>query len=298
MANFGKIKKNGIASLIKNDICKCREEDAEHPERAGENRVTVFYRNKEGNVIYGTVKNWDDYKVVQNAVSIRMNDRLKNCKDVMQRGDIVGAGSLICHVPEDVKEEDVKKFLYGFKKYCIEKFGMENMLMVAEHHHETRIHSQAYFMPIVHDKKDGQEKLCAKEFFVRRLYQELHDELNEYMDKHMGYHVSILLDEENPKKRKNSKSVNTLKIRTMKKEIRLIRKEMKELQKKAKWFSDELAKLEGRLNKIYEEYPEARRVRGSKRQPSDEDLDKRYKIATNPIQVEQNTGRQQSLSLQ
>ena len=72
---------------------------------------------------------------------------------------------------------------------------------------------------------------------------------------------------------------------------------MKELQKKAKWFSDELAKLEGRLNKIYEEYPEARRVRGSKRQPTAEELDKRYNIVTNPIQVEQTTGRQQGILL-
>ncbi len=296
MANFEKIKKNGIASLIKNDICKCREEDAEHPERAGENRVTVFYRNKEGNVTYGKVKKWDDYKVVQNAVDVRMRDRLKNCKDVMQRGNIVGAGSLICHVPEDVKEEDVQKFLDGFKNYCIEKFGMENMLMVAEHHHENRIHSQAYFMPIVHDKKDGKEKLCAKEYFVRPLYQTLHDDLNKYMDNYLGYHVSVLLDEDNPKKRKNSKSVNTLKIRTLKKEIREIRKQMKELQKKAKWFSDELAKLEGRLNKIYEEYPETRRVRGIKRQPTGEELEKRYNISAHPIQVEQNRERQHTMT--
>ncbi len=299
MANYGKIKKNGIASLIKNDICKCRMEDAEHPERADENRVTVFYRDKNsGNITYGKVKIWNDYKVVQNAVDIRMRDRLKECKDVMQRGNIVGAGSLICHVPEDVKDEDVQKFLNGFRNFCIEKFGMENMLMVAEHHHETRIHSQAYFLPIVRDKKSGQEKLCAKEYFVRSLYQTLHDELNAYMDNHMGYHVSIKLDDDNPKKRKNSMSVNTLKIRTLKKEIRQIRKEMKELQKKAKWFSNELAKLEGRINKIYEEYPETRRVRGTKRQPTADDLEKRYNITMNPIQVEQTTGRQHDISLQ
>ena len=67
---------------------------------------------------------------------------------------------------------------------------------------------------------------------------------------------------------------------------------MKELQKKAKWFSNELAKLEGRMNKIYEEYPETRRVRGSKRQPTADDLDKRYNIAANPIQIEQSTNRE------
>jgi uncharacterized coiled-coil DUF342 family protein len=93
-------------------------------------------------------------------------------------------------------------------------------------------------------------------------------------------------------------SVNTLKIRTLKKEIRQIRKEMKELQKKAKWFSNELAKLEGRINKIYEEYPETRRVRGTKRQPTADDLEKRYNITMNPIQVEQTTGRQHDISLQ
>lgn len=291
MANLGKIKKNGIASLIKNDICKCRTEDAEHPERVDKNKVTVFYRkNGDGELIYGKVKKWDNYKVVQNAVDVRMRDRLQNCKDVLRRGDIVGAGSLICHVPEDIHPEDEQKFLDGFLQFCIAKFGKENMLMVAEHHHEHRIHSQAYFMPIVKDKT-GQEKLCAKEYFTRSLYQTLHDDLNKYMDNYLGYHVSIILDVDNPKKRKNSKSVNTLKIRTLKKEIRQIRKEMKELQKKAQWFSDTLAKLEGRLNKIYEEYPETRRVRGSKRQPTAEDLDKRYHIATHPIQVEQRNSR-------
>ena len=40
MANLGKIKKSGIMSLIKNDICACRPEDAEHPERADENSAT------------------------------------------------------------------------------------------------------------------------------------------------------------------------------------------------------------------------------------------------------------------
>lgn len=298
MANLGKIKKSGIMSLIKNDICACRPEDAEHPERADENRVTVFYRNKEGNVTYGKVKKWDNYKLVQHAVDMRTRDRLANCKEIMHRGNIVGAGSLICHVPEDVRQEDVQKFLDGFLQYCIQKFGKDNMLMVAEHHHEHRVHAQAYFLPIVRDKKNGQEKLCAKEYFTRSLYQTLHDDLQVYMDKYMGYATSIILDEESSKKRKNTKSVNTLKIRTLKKEIRQIRKEIKELQRKSKWFANELAKLEGRLNQIYEEYPETRRVRGTKRQPTADDLEKRYNIATNPIQVEQTTGRQHDISLQ
>lgn len=291
MANLGKIKKNGIMSLIKNDICSCRD-DAEHPEQAEQNKVTLFYTDKNGSLKFGTVKDWRNYKVVQNFVDKRMRERLQDCKDVMRRGDIVGAGSLICHVPLDVREEDTQKFLDGFRDFCIQKFGRENMLMVAEHHHEHRNHSQAYFMPIVRDEKTGQEKLCAKDFFRRELYQSLHIELNQYMDNHMGYHVSIELDEDDPKKRKNAMSVNSLKIKTLKQEIRKIKKELKELQKKAKWFSDELAKLEGRLNKIYEEYPETRRVRGSKRQPTSADLDKRYNIAAHPIEVEQSTNRE------
>ncbi len=298
MANLGKIKKVAIASLIKNDICSCRD-DAEHPEQAEQNKVTLFYTDKNGSLKFGTVKDWRNYKVVQNFVDKRMRERLQDCKDVIRRGDIVGAGSLICHVPLDVHEEDTQKFLDGFRDFCIQKFGRENMLMVAEHHHEHRVHAQAYFVPIVHDKKTGQEKLCAKDFFTRTLYQTLHDDLQVFMDKYMGYTTSIILDEDNPRKRKNSMSVNTLKIRTLKKEIRLIRKEMKELQKKAKWFSDELAKLEGRLNKIYEEYPETRRVRGSKRQPTAEDLDKRYKIDTHPIEVGSGTNeRTSSITLQ
>ena len=237
--------------------------------------------------------------MVQHAVDMRTRDRLANCKEIMHRGNIVGAGSLICHVPEDVRQEDVQKFLDGFLQYCIQKFGKDNMLMVAEHHHEHRVHAQAYFLPIVRDKKNGQEKLCAKEYFTRSLYQTLHDDLQVYMDKYMGYATSIILDEESSKKRKNTKSVNTLKIRTLKKEIRQIRKEIKELQRKSKWFANELAKLEGRLNQIYEEYPETRRVRGTKRQPTADDLEKRYNIAaTNPIQVEQTTGRQHDISLQ
>lgn len=292
MANLAKIKRNGIMSLIKNDICACRPDDAEHPELATENNVTVFYRKKDGNLAYGKVKNWDDYKLVQHAVDMRMRDRLASCKEIMHRGDVVGAGSLICHVPEDVRQEDVQKFLDGFLQYCIQKFGKDNMLMVAEHHHEHRVHAQAYFLPIVRDKKNGQEKLCAKEYFTRSLYQTLHDDLQVYMDKYMGYSTSILLDEESSKKRKNTKSVNTLKIRTLKKEIRQIRKEIKELQRKSKWFANELAKLEGRLNQIYEEYPETRRVRGTKRQPTEADLDKRYNIAAHPIEVEQSTNRE------
>lgn len=305
MANLGKIKKVAIASLIKNDICSCRD-DAEHPEQAEQNKVTIFYTDKNGSLKFSTVKNWRNYKVVQSFVDKRMRERLQDCKDVMRRGDIVGAGSVICHVPLDVHEEDTQKFLDGFRDFCIQKFGRENMLMVAEHHHEHRNHSQAYFMPIVRDKKTGQEKLCAKDFFRRELYQSLHMELNQYMDNHMGYHVSIELDEDDPKKRKNAMSVNSLKIKTLKQEIktlkqeiRKIKKEWKEMQVKAEYFREKLAELEGRINQIYAEYPETRRVRGSRRKPSSEDLEKRYKIDTHPIEVGSGTNeRTSSITLQ
>jgi hypothetical protein len=310
MANFGKIKKVGIPALVKYDICKCRG-DAEHPELAGHNKIILFY-TKNDTVVYGSMKQWDNYKLAQEYIEKRMQDRLKGCKDVMRRGNIVGAGSLVCHVPEDVRAGDEQKFLDGFRDFCILKFGMKNMLAIAEHHHEHRVHAQAYFLPIVHDKKTGQEKLSAKEYFRRELYQTLHDELNEYMDRCLGYHVSIIRDADDPKKRKNTRSVNTLKINTLTKKIRKleaelkkeresinakIEKEQKKFDKKIAWLMSELSEAEGILNEIYEEMPSARqRFRGSKNKPTNDDIEKRYRASNTTYEIDyasQNKERQQ-----
>ena len=274
MANLGKIKMQSINSLIRNDICKNREPEKNntkkmenHPELEHENRVFVYVTNDD-KVERRIVKDWKDYKHVQRRVRERMKQRLVNCKDVMNRKDIIGMSSLIFQIPLDVRPGDERKCFDIARNYCEERYGKDKMLLVAEHCHEHRRHVQLYWMPIVYDEKIKQEKLCAKEFHRRKLYANLHDDFQKYMDEKLGYHVTVQLDEDAEKKKKNTKSVNTLKIKTLKNEIRKLQKQIKDLVKKSNWFSKELAEAEAALEDIKKAYPQeyaqltARRKRG------------------------------------
>lgn len=270
VANLGKIKMKNINSLIRNDICKNREPEKNntkkmenHPELEHENRVFV-YATQDDKVVLKMLKDWKNYKHVQRRVRERMKQRLVNCKDVMNRNDIIGMSSLIVQIPKDIRVGDERKFFEGVRDFCESTFGLDKMLIVAEHCHEHRRHVQIYWMPIVFDKKNNQEKLCAKEFHRYSLYKNLHPNLQKYMDEKMGYHVSVRIGDD----KENTKNANALKVKTLKAQVRELQKKIKDLSKKSNWFSKELAEAEATLEDIKKAYPQeyaqltARRKRG------------------------------------
>ena len=278
MANLGKWRWASFCSVLKYDITN-QKKDFEDPELAGNNKVYFYDRfNKDNRIddVNGTVQGkffknrWQDSETYFKFISARREKRLKEVfvygKDGADRVDVV---SLVCHVPENVPEADREKFMQGFRQWCEKKFGRENMLCVAEHWHENRPHSQAYFLPVVFDQKKNREKLCAKDLLKRSLYLSLHPELQEYMDKHMGYHVEVELDNDNPKKRKQTQSINSLKDNTNKAKIKDLQEQIKGLESERNFFRRELASKESIYNCLRRVNPEALRQAGKEMDEQD-----------------------------
>lgn len=278
MANIGKWRWASFCSVVKYDLTN-QKKDCEHPELADKNKIWFYAKfNKENKYddVNGTVQaryftsGWKNTEGYMQAIETRRQKRLSEVyvygKEGADRVDVV---SLVCHVPENVPAEGTEKFLNGFRLWCENKFGRQNMLCVAEHNHEHRPHAQAYFLPVVFDQKKNREKLCAKDLLRRSFYQSLHPELQEYMDKHMGYHVEVELDNDNPKKRKQTQSINSLKDNTNKAKIKELKNEVKELESERNFFRRELASKESIYNCLRRVNPEALRQAGKEMSDSD-----------------------------
>ena len=244
MADIEKWRNSQIAGLIKNDWTMIKSTD-EHPELAHKNRAIVYYKNREGVLSSATLDSldWNDAKNIEMCVRVRQADRLKEVfvYNSKNRVDVV---SVICHVPPQVPEKDQIKFLDGFRIFCENKFGFNNSLAMVEHYHEHRPHGQFYFMPVVFDKKKQREKLSAKDVCTYKLYKTFHMELQKYMDNLMGYHVEIELDADNPRKNEKSKTINTLKDKTNKEEIKRLQNVIGSLESERNFFRKGWSKSE------------------------------------------------------
>lgn len=231
MAALGKVKAVTLDALIRNDWCRCRP-DAERPERKGKNKIWLWFNH---GMTCSDALDWNASYDIIPVVHSQIDDRLETCKKMLKRGNIVIAGSLQCTFPKDLKSGDEEKFCEAFRLFCEAKFGAENMLAVCEHYHEWSDHLQAYFIPVVMDKKINQYKVSGKEFFNHSLYLTLHPELNDFIDKKLGYHVSIELDENNPDKHKGM-GLNQYKLAKKNEEIRKLKKSLQKERTRGNYF--------------------------------------------------------------
>lgn len=215
MANFGKHTRQGFRSLLVNDILVARA-DCAHPERIKESYVKLYRRGDADKFISSTGHlGAFDIKKAAASTDARISERLDELgQRPMNRKDVKYVASLILTRPSQVPPADEAKFFKGFEEFCIRYFGVENMLCYAVHNHETTPHAQVYGVPVVNGRMD------SAKWHNRRRYQELHGKLQDFMDKCMGYHVEVTLDAENPRKKANTVSVNTLKDRTSKAELK------------------------------------------------------------------------------
>ena len=241
MADIEKWRNSQIAGLIKNDWTMIKSTD-EHPELANKNLALVYVTKQDGTLAVGKVK-WDDAESIKRHVCKRQDDRLKEVF-VYNNKNRVDVVSVICHVPPQVPEEDWRKFFDGVRFFCQRKFGFKNSLAMVEHYHEHRPHGQFYFIPVVFDKEKQREKLSAKDVCTYKLYKTFHMELQKYMDKHMGYHVEIELDADNPRKNEKSKTINTLKDKTNKEEIKRLQNVIGSLESERNYFRKGWSKSE------------------------------------------------------
>ena len=143
MANIEKWRNSQIAGMISYDWTKVKSED-EHPELAGKNKTWVYFTSsKDSQLTVAYLKSWDDSHLLKKVLNGRQQERLKEVY-VYNSKDKVDVMSVICHVPPQVPENEQGKFLFGFRKFCEQKFQFKNMLAFIEHYHEHRPHGQAY----------------------------------------------------------------------------------------------------------------------------------------------------------
>lgn len=88
--------------------------------------------------------------------------------------------------------EDVDTFFKHVYDYMADKYGEKNVISAYVHKDETTPHIHFAFVPVVKDKKSGEEKLCAKELITRIELQQMHPNLQAYLEKHMQQPVAIL----------------------------------------------------------------------------------------------------------
>lgn len=119
----------------------------------------------------------------------RMNQvRVTTNKKV--RKDSVVLADLVVTAPKDLKPEDEEPFFIYCSLWAAHEIGVDNMLPATVHMDEATPHIHISFTPI-NNGKFSFKTLCDRKF-----YQKLHKDLNEYVDKKLGYHVSIVLPEE------------------------------------------------------------------------------------------------------
>ena len=94
--------------------------------------------------------------------------------------------------PQDVKENDSRKFFEEVYDYLAGMYGRKNIISSYIHMDEIgkTPHMHFCFMP-VQTLEDGTEKLNAKAVVGRNELNRFHPQLQKEIDKRMGYHVSI-----------------------------------------------------------------------------------------------------------
>ena len=265
MANFGKYTRRKFESLLEYDIMLARE-GCEHPERASESYCDAYFSDFDG---VGSMRYWfgsgdDNRDNFASVISARIDERLQELGQVpLNRNDVKYAVSLACTLPRQVPPQDEKKFFDSFQVFCEDYFGKDNMYCYAVHFHENRPHAQVYAMPVVNGRMDN------KHWHNRMRYQEFHGRLQSYMDQAMGYHIEIELDDDNPEKKKNNVSVNTLKDKTNKVKIKELQERIKGLESERNYFRRELVNKESVYNYIRRTNPDVLRKAGKEMSDSD-----------------------------
>lgn len=120
-----------------------------------------------------------------------LNKRLKEIITNGRKNQNVACDWIITQ-PQDVKENDSRKFFEEVYDYLAGMYGRKNIISSYVHMDEIgkTPHMHFCFMP-VQTLEDGSEKLNAKAVIGRNELNRFHPQLQKEIDKRMGYHVSI-----------------------------------------------------------------------------------------------------------
>ena len=229
----------------------------------------------------------DNYNLHKGDPLENYNARLEQIK-VLNRKDVNTLGELCITLPKELvnepknAQEEFFKSCYSFAK---QDYGEKNLVSAIVHNDETTPHIHIKFIPVVEDKKTGQEKCSMKEKCPREYYQKLHERLKEHTERELKRELSIVNGETI-----ENKSIKELKqqitknldanIQNQKEQIK------KELEREKEIFKNNTKKLENVLEPTkkeilsgkqfidYEEYVRAKKQVATEREYLKEKQDK------------------------
>lgn len=236
MASIGKFTMQEVGSLFK------------HNNRTSQDTI-------HSNEKIDPTKTFQNYHIVNgniNTLTGRLNDVFSD-----GRKNQVVLCELCITLPHNVKENDEKAFFRSVYDFCVEDYGIKNIINAVVHKDESTPHLHLDFVPVVAGnlvyenrnrnllqewkenhkeqlallkKEYGKptiERLCASELINREYLMSFHSRLNEYISKELGYEAEII----NGATANGNKKVLELKAETLKSEIAALEQQKAILEK-------------------------------------------------------------------
>ena len=117
--------------------------------------------------------------------------RLSEVK-VQKRKDLKVLCTWVVTMPKSLPEEKEPEFFQETYQFLKNRYGKENVGSAFVHKDEVSPHMHFAFVPVVHDRKTGEQKVCAKECICRLDLQQFHPQLQEHLEAKLGCQVDIL----------------------------------------------------------------------------------------------------------
>lgn len=137
----------------------------------------------------------------------------------LKREDVNVMCSWVITAPKDLEENECNLFFREAYRFLNERYAGgsdKNVISAYVHMDEVSPHLHYAFVPVVHDKKKGIDKVSAKIAVDRLDLQTFHSDLERHMSKVFGREVGIL----NEATKEGNKSIDELKRGTAQEKVR------------------------------------------------------------------------------
>ena len=152
----------------------------------------------------------------------------QRCSEVkcQNRKDVNVMCSWVVTLPKDFPEHETGKFFEETYAFLSARYGKENVVSAWVHMDETTPHMHFAFVPVVHDREKGCDKVSAKLCTNRSDLQRFHGDLSRHLEAALGHEVGIL----NEATRDGNKAIEELKRGTAQERLEHLIDEYLELE--------------------------------------------------------------------
>ena len=180
----------------------------------------------------------------------------------LNRDDLVVIGEMVVTLPQNVKEEDEKKFFQSVYDFYSADFGEKNIVNAVVHKDEKTPHIHLDFVPVItsNEPMNGRymqflskwkkehnigeneeyERLCCKDLINKTYLDQMHIRLSDYVSEELGYEVEIL----NGATSGGNKTVQELKLQK-------ITEQLKSLEADKENLEHQIAEKKDNLNNVH-----------------------------------------------